>query len=70
MTWWLSPLLICASILLIGRTFYMIYVRKTATRTTTIIAWCSLTFMICFWTWYLIADGIWPQWMGRARFLP
>jgi hypothetical protein len=57
-------------VLLIGRSFWMIYVRKISTRTTTIVAWCSLTFMIGFWTWYFVAGGIWPDSMGRARFLP
>jgi hypothetical protein len=51
-----------------ARSFYMIYVLKVATRTTTIVAWCSLAFMIGFWTWYLVADGVWPEWMGMARF--
>jgi len=69
-TWWLSPLLLCASILLMGRSFFIIYVRKTATRATTIVAWCSLTFMIGFWTWYLVSGGLWPEEIGQARFLP
>jgi hypothetical protein len=50
---WLFWPLFCASILLLGRSFYVIYVRGMGTRTTTIIAWASLTFMGCFWTWYL-----------------
>ena len=53
-----------------SRTFYMIYVRKTTTRTTTIVAWCSLVFMIGFWMWYIISGGLWPEDMGQARFLP
>jgi hypothetical protein len=54
---WLSPLLLCASILMIGRSFYMLYVRGMRTPTTTIVAWLSLTFMVGFWSWYLIAGG-------------
>jgi hypothetical protein len=69
-TGWLSPLLICASLLLIGRSFWMIYVRQVATRTTTIVAWCSLLFMIGFWMWYLVSGGVWPEWMGQPRFTP
>ena len=69
-TWWLSPLLLCASILMIGRSFYIIYVRKTSTHVTAIVAWCSLVFMIGFWTWYLVSGGLWPEDMGQARFLP
>jgi hypothetical protein len=67
-TGWLSPLLLCASVLLMGRSFYIIYVRKTTTRLTTILTWFSLLFMIGFWTWYLWSGGIWPEWMGQARF--
>jgi hypothetical protein len=69
-TWWLSPLLLCASILLMARSFYVIYIRKTATRATAIVAWFSLVFMIGFWTWYLVSGGLWPDEMGQARFLP
>jgi len=56
-TGWLSPLLLCASILLMARSFYMIYVRKIRTRTTVIVTWCSFLFMVSFWTWYLLLDG-------------
>lgn len=43
----------------------MIYVRKVATRATTIVAWCSLTFIIGFWTWHVASNGIWPDTMGK-----
>jgi hypothetical protein len=56
-TGWLSPLLIGAAILLQGRSFYVIYVRKISTRPTVIVAWLSLTFMVGFWTWYLFLGG-------------
>ena len=56
-TGWLSPLLLCASILLMARSFYMIYVRKVRTRTTVIVTWCSFVFMAGFWAWYLLLDG-------------
>lgn len=55
---WLAPVLLCASLLMIGRSFYVIYVRKIASRATVVIAWSSLTFMIGFWTWYLTV-GSW-----------
>jgi hypothetical protein len=55
---WLAPVLLCASILLIGRSFYAIYVRKVGTRATVIVAWCSLTVIVGFWTWYLVG-GSW-----------
>ena len=56
-TGWLSPLLLGVSILLLGRSFYVIYVRQIRTRATVIIAWCALTFMVSFWTWYLALGG-------------
>jgi hypothetical protein len=60
-TGWLSPLLFCASILLLARSFYVIYVRGIGTRTTTITAWFSLTFMVAFWTWYLTGGDAFIQ---------
>jgi len=56
-TGWLSPVLLCASILLMGRSFYLIYVRKISTRSTVIITWLALMFMVGFWTWYLLLGG-------------
>jgi hypothetical protein len=53
---WLSPLLLCASLALLGRSFYLIYVRGVGTRATTIVTWCSLAFLVCFWTWYLVSN--------------
>jgi len=41
----------------LGRSFYVIYVKKTASRATTIMAWFSLTFMVCYWTWYSLLGG-------------
>jgi hypothetical protein len=55
---------------MMGRSFYIIYVRKTATLATAIVAWCSLVFMIGFWTWYLISGGVWPESWGTARLVP
>jgi hypothetical protein len=56
-TGWLSPVLLCASILLMARSFYVIYVRGVGTRPTVVITWLALTFMLCFWTWYLALGG-------------
>jgi hypothetical protein len=44
-------------LLLLARSFYVIYVRKIRSRMTVIVAWSSLTFMIGFWTWYLFLGG-------------
>jgi hypothetical protein len=54
---WIAPVLLCASILLIGRSFYVIYVRGIHTRATVVIAWCALIFMVGFWTWRLTRAG-------------
>lgn len=56
-TGWLSPILLCVSILLMGRSFYVIYVRKISTRATVVITWCAFAFMVSFWTWYLALGG-------------
>ena len=53
---WIAPVLICASVLLIGRSFYIIYVRGIRTRATVVIAWSALVFMVGFWTWQLMTD--------------
>ena len=66
-TGWLSPVLICASILLMARSFYVIYVRKIGTRPTIIITWLALAFMVGFWTWYLALGG---SEVMRALFQP
>lgn len=54
---WIAPVLICASVLLIGRSFYVIYVNGIRTRATVVIAWSALVFMIGFWTWQLMKGG-------------
>jgi hypothetical protein len=50
---WISPVLIGASIVLIGRSFFVIYVRGIRTRATVVIAWAALVFIVGFWTWQL-----------------
>jgi hypothetical protein len=50
-------MLLCASLLLLGRSFFIIYVKKTAGRTTMIVAWCSLAFMVSYWSWYFFWGG-------------
>jgi hypothetical protein len=53
---WLAPILFCASLLLLGWSFYNVYVRRVGTRLTAVIAWSALAFVIVFWTWQL-TDG-------------
>jgi hypothetical protein len=50
---WVAPVLICASVLLIGRSFYVIYVRGIRTAATVVIAWSALLFIVSFWAWRL-----------------
>jgi hypothetical protein len=50
---WIAPVLIAASILLIGRSFYVIYVRNVRSRATVVVTWSALVFLVCFWTWHL-----------------
>lgn len=50
-------MLLCASVLLIGRSFYVIYVRGIRTRATVVMAWSALVFIVGFWTWQLTAGN-------------
>ncbi len=35
----------------------MLYVRRIRTRTSVIVTWASLAFMIGFWSWFLWTGG-------------
>ena len=50
------PVLIVLSILLLGRSFYILYVKKRGTRLSTIVTWLSALFVIGYWT-YMVANG-------------
>jgi hypothetical protein len=52
-TGWLSPVLIGLSVVLLGRSFWVLYVQKRGTRTAKIVTWLSATFVVCFWSWQL-----------------
>ena len=54
---WIAPVLLCASVVLIGRSFYVIYVRKVRNRLTVVVSWSALVFMVGFWTWHLTTGG-------------
>jgi hypothetical protein len=51
---WLAPVLISVSLVLLGRAFYILYVQRRGTRTSTVITWLSAAFVAGFWTWRLI----------------
>jgi hypothetical protein len=48
---WLSPILIGVSLLLLGRAFFILYVRKRGTRASAAITWMSAVFVVGYWTW-------------------
>jgi hypothetical protein len=56
---WIAPVLLCVSVLLLGRSFYIIYVRGVRTQATVVIAWSALVFMVGFWTWQGATHGWW-----------
>jgi hypothetical protein len=49
--------LFCASIVMIGRSFYVLYVKGVRSPATVVVTWFSLLLMVGFWTWYLIGGG-------------
>jgi hypothetical protein len=51
---WLSPVLIGLSVLLLLRSFYLLYVRRRGTRASAVITWLSAVFVIGYWTWHLM----------------
>ena len=54
---WIGPVLLCASALLLGRSFYKIYVGGVRTRATVVIAWSALAFSLGMGVWRLISGG-------------
>jgi hypothetical protein len=52
-----SPALIALSVLLLGRSFYILYVQKRGTRPVRILTWLSAAFVAGFWTWRLLLGG-------------
>jgi hypothetical protein len=51
---WLAPVLIVLTLLLLGRAFYTLYVRRCGTRTSAAITWLSALFVAGYWTWRLL----------------
>ena len=51
---WLAPVLIALSVLLLGRSFYILYVRRRGTRATAVVTWLSAAFVVGYWTWQLV----------------
>ncbi len=51
---WLRPALIGVSVLLLGYSFFVLYVLRKGNRASTVLTWLSLVFVIGFWTWQLL----------------
>ena len=48
---WLSPVLIGATVVLLGRAHYMLHFLKRGNRVSTVVTWLSTALVIGFWTW-------------------
>jgi hypothetical protein len=55
---WVLPVLIVLSVLLLGRSFYILYVLRRGNRVSTIITWLTAGFVVGYWTWRLFG-GEW-----------
>lgn len=53
---WLRPVLLVLSVLLLGRSFYILYVKRCGNRASTIITWLSAAFVVGYWTWVYFGD--------------
>jgi hypothetical protein len=51
---WLAPLMIGLSVLLLGRAFYILYIRRRGTRMSAVITWMSAIFVVGYWTWRVL----------------
>jgi hypothetical protein len=50
---WFAPVLIGLSVALLGRSFWLLYVKKRGTLAVKVLTWLSAAFIVCFWTWQL-----------------
>jgi hypothetical protein len=41
------------SVVLLGRSFYILYVQKRGSRTAEVVTWLAVLFIVGFWTWRL-----------------
>lgn len=51
---WLAPVLIALSVVLLGRSFYILYVLKRGNRTSEVITWLAAVFVAGYWTWRFV----------------
>jgi hypothetical protein len=52
------PAMIVLSILLLGRSFYILYVQRSGTRASAVITWLSAIFVVGYWTWRLVGSDL------------
>jgi hypothetical protein len=67
---WLLPVLIGLSILLLGRSFYILYITKRGNRFTTVVTWLSAAFVVGYWTWRLVQPEFFTTEAQRAQSNP
>jgi hypothetical protein len=48
----LTPFLIGLTVVLLGRSFWVLYVQKRGSTAVKIMTWLSAAFVIGFWTWF------------------
>jgi hypothetical protein len=53
----LAPALIGLTVVLLGRSFYILYVQKRGTTPVKVLTWLSATFVVCFWSWHFFLRG-------------
>jgi uncharacterized membrane protein len=51
---WLLPVLIVVSILLLGRSFYILYVQRRGNLASEVITWLAAIFVVSYWTYRLM----------------
>ena len=51
---WLWPVMIGLSALLLGRAFYVLYVKGRGNRASAVITWLSAIFVVGYWAWKLL----------------
>ncbi len=54
---WLAVVMACASVLLLGVSFYSVYWKGRKSPTALVIVWGSLLFVVAVWTWHAVNKG-------------
>ena len=51
---WLRPVLVGLSLVLLGHSFWVLYVRKRGSRASAVLTWLALLLTVGLWTWRLV----------------